>query len=83
MGALRRAFGREGRDLVYAVSSSQSGRSGGWTSGRGGGSGYQDPAVTRVSRVAVCACVHVHVCASLHAEIIVTRVSESSKSIDI
>ena len=47
------------------------------------GSGYQDPAVTRVSREAVCACVHLHVCASLHAEIIVTRVSESSKSIDI
>lgn len=29
MGGLRRAFGREGRDLVYIVFSSRSGRSGG------------------------------------------------------
>lgn len=78
-----RPGGRE--ETWFVVFSSWSGHSGGWTSGRGGGLWVPDPAIMRASREAVCACVHVRVCvsASLHAEVIMTSVSESSKLIDI
>lgn len=81
---IRPAAGRE-ETWFIVVFSSWSGHSGGWTSGRGGGLWVLGPCVMHVSREAVCACVHVRVCvsASLHAEIIMTSVSESSKFIDI